>query len=268
MPKTVFISGANRGIGLEFARQYLEMGWIVAAASRRPGEAAALQGLQAQFPPGRLLMPALDLNDPGSIEQVGAFLSDQPWDHLDLLINNAGIFAQGEHGVESMDYERALRVFQVNYFGPLLLTKVLLPWLTRSAQARVAVLTSRIGALRPPAVPLGSGGQFSYACSKAAVNRMVPILGANLASQGIWAVGLDPGWVDTDMTSGASAGERYKLSPAQSVRGMIQVIESLQGEKTGRLLRFDGAQCRWYAPLETEEEMQLKRMLDPKPASG
>jgi NAD(P)-dependent dehydrogenase (short-subunit alcohol dehydrogenase family) len=119
----------------------------------------------------------------------------------------------------------------------------------------VAALTSRTGVLRPPPPPERTGG-FAYACTKAALHRAIPILAGELRTQGIIVMGVDPGWVRTDMTSGASTATRYQLEPAESVRGMRRVIHAQTLEKTGCLWRFDGSLSRWYAPKETAEERQ------------
>lgn len=248
----VVVTGANRGLGLEFVRQLLEDGESAAACCRSPEKADGLHRLKQTFEERLAVLP-LDLGDEASLHAGAEALCRLPGG-IGLLIHNAGIFATAEEGVEKFRTEEMCRVFQVNLFGPLALTRDLLPVLRDSG--KVFILTSRTGALRPPANAGPPGKQFSYACSKAAVHRMVPVLADDLRPRGITVGGIDPGWVRTGMTSGTQPEGRFQLEPDTSVRGMLKVIRSTDLEQTGRLWRWNGERSRWYAPEETPDERQ------------
>jgi NAD(P)-dependent dehydrogenase (short-subunit alcohol dehydrogenase family) len=248
---TVFITGANRGIGLEFARQYLEQDARVLASCPCTGEAPRLHELAAQYE-GRCTVLELDVLDTSAMAALPETVQDLA-ERLDLLINNAAQVAHGEEGLASLEAERMLHVLRVNLLGPMLVTRALWPLLRRAPRPVVASLVSRTGVLReglPP--PLG---QYSYGVSKAALNLALPLMAADLMRDNIIVVGLDPGYVDTDMTRGGS-DTRYKLDASTSVRGMMSVIERLSQCDTGRCFRHDGRACRWYAPAESAEERQ------------
>lgn len=247
------VTGANRGLGLEFTHQLLQSGQAVAACCRLPDEAKDLHNLQ-QIYGDRIRLVELDVSLDKSLHGGADTLTQLPGG-IHLLIHNAGIFATGEAGLENFRATEMQRVFQVNLFGPLELTRRLVPSL-ESTQGKVFILTSRTGALRPPGPHDRPGSQFSYPCSKAAVHRMVPILGQDLASRGIIVGGIDPGWVRTGMTAGAPPVGRYQLEPQESVRGMLNVIKQVTLESTGRLWRWNGEPSNWYAPEETPEERQ------------
>ena len=245
------VTGANRGLGLEFTRQLLESGNCVAACCLNLEVADDLRRL-GEDAGDRLVVVPLDVSDSASIES-GAETLRTLTSGIALLIHNAGIFATGEEGLAGFTREEMLRVFDVNLFGPLTLTRDLLPVLRSGG--KVFVLTSRTGALRPPAQGK-PGSQFSYPSSKAAVHRMVPVLADDLRPKGIIVGGIDPGWVRTGMTSGAQPAGRFQLEPGESVRGMLKVIDSVTLDASGRLWRWNGEHSRWYAPEETADERQ------------
>lgn len=246
------VTGANRGLGLEFTRQLLDTGHRVAACCRSPEQAEELRSL-GDPADGRFAVIRLDLGDPHKLPDAAGPLRELPGG-IALLIHNAGIFATGEEGIARFRIDEMLRVFQVNLFGPLALTRELLP--TLRSGGKVFILTSRTGALRPPADDGKPGSQFSYPCSKAGVHRMVPVLADDLRPRGIAVGGIDPGWVRTGMTSAAPPAGRYQLEPETSVAGMLKVIASVTLANTGRLWRWNGEPSNWYAPPETADERQ------------
>lgn len=219
--KSVLITGASRGIGREFARQYAAHGWRVYAACRKPEEGSGCL--------------ALDITDESQIERLAADVES-----LDLLIHNAGIFAAGEEGLEKIDDRKMTEVFRVNVIGPLLLTKYLLPKLNRGGC--VAALTSGAGLLREELRE--PGGAYSYGASKAALARALQSLAADLHPRGITVVGLNPGYVRTDMTGGEHSPA--PLSAAESVAGMITVLDRIAHEQTGRFFDYDGREAPWF----------------------
>jgi len=243
----VLVTGANRGIGREFVNQCLERGMQVFAACRTEEAVADLAEMLHDVPAATPIV--LDVGSPESIAQAVASLQNST-DHLDLLIHNAGRTAGGN--LANLDPLEIEQTFRVNFLAPLLLTRECLPLLRKGA--RVAALTSRTGALRPGEI---TGGGLAYPTSKAALHRAIPILAGELRDRGILVCGIDPGWVLTDMTSGASDGTRYQLEPEKSVRGMLDTILQLDPSQSGTLLRWNGKRSSWYAPPETDEELQL-----------
>ncbi len=251
--RTVLITGANRGIGLEFARQCVGRGDRVFVACRRP-EAATELGELARGADGRCEVVPLDLASADSIAAAAGAVAKRV-ECLDLLINNAGTLAS-ERGLASLNAEAMLDVFRVNVVGTLAMTRACWPMLRRAGRPVCMSLTSRIGVLRPGAA--GPGGGYSYALTKAALHRAIPLLAGDLKGDNIVVVGIDPGWVETDMTRMPDTGNRYQLSPAESVGGMLAVADRLTIADTGGLWRWNGQPCRWYPPEETPEERQLK----------
>lgn len=160
---------------------------------------------------------------------------------LDLLVHNAGIFAMGEEGIETIDVQRMLNVFHVNAVAPAALTRALLPVL-RTPGAKIVAVASGAGVLRARNLP--PAGQYSYGASKAALNHIVQMLHFDLAPRGMIVVGLGPGFVLTDMTRGSKV--LPSLVPEQSVGGMIRQIERLTPEQSGQFLSHDGTVCRWF----------------------
>ncbi len=213
----VLITGANRGIGLEFVRQLLARGDRVIAGCRNPGRALKLTELAGAYP-GRLHVLPLDLDKERSIAGF-ARETGMLGESLDVLINCAGVLISGERFGElvAKTFDETLHT---NVVGPLLLTQALAPLLARSARARVVNVSSDLGSLADTVhfyTP-------SYAVSKAALNMVTRLTAAELAPRGIVVVSLHPGWVRTDM-GGASA----PLMPTESVSGLLRVIDALEG---------------------------------------
>jgi NAD(P)-dependent dehydrogenase (short-subunit alcohol dehydrogenase family) len=227
--KSVLITGANRGIGLEFARQYAERSWRVWATCRNPEKAEELRVLG-----GDVRVCKLDVTDEARMQTLAAEI-----DSLDLLIHNAGIFAEGEAGLDSVDAEKMLNVFRVNMLAPVLLTKHLQGKL--NSGGCVAALTSGAGVLWDEARE--PGGQYSYGASKAALARALRALADDLRPRNITVAGLNPGYVRTDMTGGADSPA--PLSPEESVAGMIAVLDRITLEQSGRFFNYDGAEAPW-----------------------
>lgn len=237
---TALVTGAGRGLGLEFTRQLLEGGDTVLATARKPARAAALHRLAAQHA-GRLSLVALDVSDPGSIaaarEAVG-----QTTDRLDLLVNNAGINGKGVPRGQrnarfgSLEPEGILRMVAVNAIGPVLVTQALADLLAKGTEPRVVSISSLLGSIDDKA----SGGNYGYSASKTTLNMLARVMAFDLSRLGITSVVLNPGWVRTDM-GGAGA----PLSPEQSVGGMLAVTARLTPGDAGRFLQWDGAEVAW-----------------------
>jgi len=251
---TTVVTGANRGIGLEFVRQCLRRGDRVVAAVRRVEEMERMRGdLTVQG--GELEVVGVEMGEESSIKRMGEWLRAKV-ERVDNLIHNAGVGGGHRGGLAGFEGAPLMHALLVNLFGPLFLTRECLPLLEKDS--RVGILTSRLGVLREGAGLGGAGMRVAYPASKAAVHRVIPVLAGELRERGVWVVGLDPGWVRTDMTAGADQTERYQLEPEESVQGMLEVLARLDGDSTGGLFRWNGEWCQWYAPPETPEELQLR----------
>jgi NAD(P)-dependent dehydrogenase (short-subunit alcohol dehydrogenase family) len=219
--KSALITGANRGIGLELARQLRARGDAVIAVCRKPSPELDAIGARVES--------EVDVADAGSIRRLCERLGDE---ELDLLINNAGILEHESLG--SLDFEAIRRQFEVNAVGPLRVTEALLPRLGRGA--KIALVTSRMGSIADN----GSGGAYGYRMSKAALNAAGVSLARDLAAREIAVVILHPGFVRTDMTGGNGM-----LDPSESAAGLIARIDELTLETSGRFLHMNGEALPW-----------------------
>jgi NAD(P)-dependent dehydrogenase (short-subunit alcohol dehydrogenase family) len=225
------VTGANRGLGLEFVRQLLARGDHVVATCRHPGKATALNPLAGEFP-GRLHVLPLDVADPMSIAELARELP-LVCETLDLLVNSAGVLHSGER-FGSLTPANLDDSFRTNARGPLLLAQALAPLLADGA--RVANITSELGSI----ASLARFGTPSYNISKAAQNMVTALLAKALATRGIIVLALHPGWVQTDM-----GGSGASLAPAQSVQGLLQVIDGATLPSSGQFLDWRGDALSW-----------------------
>src|SRR5690349_2261046 len=231
--KTVLITGANRGIGLEFAKQYAEDGWQVFACTRSPEKSEALGDLTARSS-GRTSAHTLDVDDHAGIDGLAQALSNTA---IDVLINNAGIYTDShEERLDQIDYEAWARSFRINTMATLKMTQAFLPHLERSSQKKIVTISSKMGSLADNT----EGGSYMYRSSKAAVNMVIKTLSIDLKPAGVIAIVFHPGWVQTDM-----GGPRAQISPAQSVSSMRRVIERLSSTDSGKFLSYDGQPVPW-----------------------
>lgn len=233
MMRTVFITGANRGIGLEFARQYLGRGDRVFATSRNLEKAVELQHLASAYPK-RMSLITLDVTNQDDIENAFAFVQENT-DHLDILINNAGIIYRGETP-ENYSADILKETFETNAIAPMMVAQKFLPLLEKGISPKIVNITSQLGSITRKTF----GGHYSYSGSKAALNMLTRTLAFDLRSRGIIVVVIHPGWVKTDM-----GGEAAPIRPADSVSGMISLIDSLSMEETGSFLSWDGSTLPW-----------------------
>src|SRR6187551_2833678 len=230
---TTLITGANRGIGLEFSRQYAADGWRVLACARSPESSDALNTLAAQYP-GQLSVHRLDVADHPEIDQLAMSLADQS---IDLLINNAGVYTDPHGGASNnSDYEAWMRAFLVNTMATFKMVRAFRAHIVRSNKKTVVTISSKMGSIADNS----SGGSYMYRSSKAAVNMVVKTLATDLKPEGVIALVLHPGWVKTDM-----GGPHALISSMQSVSGMREVISRLTIEDSGRFVSFDGKAIPW-----------------------
>jgi NAD(P)-dependent dehydrogenase (short-subunit alcohol dehydrogenase family) len=223
--QTVLVTGANRGLGLELARQLHAAGATVIGTARKPEAAAELRGLGVR-------VEQLDVADPVSVSTLAATLSDVA---LDVLLNNAGIFPE-RGSFESADPKTVLRTYDVNTVGPLRVTQALLPHLRRGERKLIMNMSSGLGSIANNE----RGTYVGYRASKAALNMVTRTLAADLAAEDFICVVMSPGWVRTDM-----GGERAQLSPAESVSGILGTLAPLTPRDSGRYLNHDGTDLPW-----------------------
>jgi NAD(P)-dependent dehydrogenase (short-subunit alcohol dehydrogenase family) len=229
---SVLITGANRGLGLEFCRQYGEQGWRVFACCRQPETAAALQALAAQW--GHLTIHTLDVADFQAIDQLAQQLGSET---IDVLLSNAGVYGdKSGYSFGTLDYQAWLETLRINTLAPVKLAEAFLPQLLNSERRLLVPISSLMASMSDN----GSGGSILYRSSKAALNAAMKSLALDLHAQNIAVLILHPGWVKTDM-----GGDNAPTSPEESIAGMRRVIEEFTLEKSGSFLNFKGEQQPW-----------------------
>jgi NAD(P)-dependent dehydrogenase (short-subunit alcohol dehydrogenase family) len=229
----LLITGANRGIGLEFAKQYAEAGWRIFACCRNPDKADALKQLALQHT-SSLSMHTLDVAKFDQIEKLAIELANQK---IDLLLNNAGIYPDtGNIGFGTTDYEVWINAFRVNSMAPLKITETFVSQVASSQQKKVVSITSKMGSISDNT----SGGSYLYRSSKTALNMVVKNLSIDLTPRGIITAVLHPGWVQTDM-----GGPNALITVQQSVTGMRRVIEQLTLTNSGKFYDYEGKEIPW-----------------------
>ena len=222
---TVVITGANRGLGLEFARQFSAAGFEVIGTARRPDKADDLRSLGVRI-------EQLDVTDAQSVEQFAAAIGDHP---VDILINNAGVGGR-VLSINDMDAARVRHIFEVNCLGPMRVTQVLLPALRAGDRKLIVNITSMLGSIERNT----RGGYYGYRESKAALNMFTRSLAAELEPEGFTCIVMNPGWVRTDL-----GGSQARLSPAESIGAMITVIDGLTPADTGAFFSYGGERVPW-----------------------
>jgi NAD(P)-dependent dehydrogenase (short-subunit alcohol dehydrogenase family) len=225
---TCLITGANRGLGLEFAKQYAADDWKVIATCRRPDEAEALGSLE-----GSIQIYPLDVTDFARVEQLARKLSGEA---IDLLINNAGLYGPRVVTHNAVDYAAWCEVLRANTMAPLKVSAAFLDHLAKGRQRKIVTMSSKMGSMSDNT----SGRGYIYRSSKAAVNAVMKSLSLDLQDQDFIVVVLNPGWVRTDM-----GGPGASIDAFESVAGMRDVINNLRIEDSGRFLHYDGTEISW-----------------------
>jgi NAD(P)-dependent dehydrogenase (short-subunit alcohol dehydrogenase family) len=228
---SVLITGANRGLGFEFASQYEADGWRVFAACRDPAAASELQRLAQNK--NMLSIVALDVTDGESVRIAARQHKDVA---IDVLINSAGIAGASGQTTGNVDYKSWAHVLEVNTMGPLRVLECFIEHIARSERRLVVTITSGMGSLADNK----SGGSIAYRSSKAAVNMMMRSAAIDLAPRRINCVLVNPGWVRTDM-----GGPKAPLSPRESVTAMRRIIETFGPKHSGKFYNYDGREYPW-----------------------
>jgi NAD(P)-dependent dehydrogenase (short-subunit alcohol dehydrogenase family) len=242
IPMNILITGASRGLGLEFVRQLAARGERIFATARNPREAKDLQSL-ATSNPKLIYVIALDVTDTESIraaaKQVAAGAGS-----LDVLINNAGVLlgmsAMSDTGntdqLGKLTMEHGLAIIQTNAIGPVLVTQEFLPLLRKAGNAKIVSITSGYGSL----AQTSTGTPYHYKASKAALNMYMHALAVDLKKDGLISVVISPGWVNTAM-----GGSGASLTPEKSVAGMLKLMDKLTINETGQFFNWNGGTIPW-----------------------
>jgi NAD(P)-dependent dehydrogenase (short-subunit alcohol dehydrogenase family) len=234
--KSVLITGANRGIGLEFVKAYQSRGWVVYATCRSPKTAQELNKLGENVK----VLP-LDVADSDSIVTAAEMLSGKT---LDVLINNAGVHgprdASGTFG--NIDSDAWVDVIRVNTIGPVKVAEAFLPNIMRGEDKKMVFISSLAGSisLRGSQPHHRTGGPYIYRTSKAALNAAVKAIGYDFKGRGVAVLALHPGWVRTETGGWDAPGV-----PEESVAAMLPLIDAATPEGNGVFLNVDGSVIGW-----------------------
>jgi NAD(P)-dependent dehydrogenase (short-subunit alcohol dehydrogenase family) len=246
---TVLITGANSGLGLEFAKQYAAKGWTVIATHRRSGVPESLAAVAAEFKDVRV--ERLDVTSAADVKALAAKLAGEP---IDLLINNAGVYNDrsackddaciGDWSTQTfgdLSYELLDTIMAVNVKGPLMVSEALLGNVKASSQKKIVAISSTNGSLTEQ---LAGSGAIFYRASKAALNRAMQLVAAKEKPEGVTVVMLHPGAVVTERQAYLE-GFKGMIEMPFSVRNMIETIDKITIDDTGRFLNYDGTTAPW-----------------------
>ncbi|NOI65067.1 SDR family oxidoreductase [Vibrio sp. 99-8-1] len=225
----IFITGANRGIGLSLTQLYLQAGHTVYATYRNADSSKSLLELQTKH--CNLSCVELDVTDYPSVQKIAASI-----DSIDLLINNAGYYGPKGYDLGNTDVDEWRRVFEINTIAPLKLVEAFLSALRQGQTKKIACLSSKVGSIAENT----SGGGYIYRSSKAALNSVVKSLSNDLTSQGFTVLALHPGWVQTEM-----GGPNALIDTLTSAEGLMKVIEASESSMSGHFINYDGSAIPW-----------------------
>jgi len=225
MPETYLVTGANRGLGLELAKQLSAQGRSVLGTARSLDEAGDLRPHAEQ-------VLQLDQTDPESVARLRDALEGRP---VDVLVNNAAL-APREAGVAEVDCRAMLEEFDANAVGPFRVAQALLPNLRQGGRKTVVNISSALGSLARAEEKL----YYGYRASKAALNMLTLMMSKELKPDGVCCVVLHPGHVDTRM-----GGDEAPVSPKESVEGMLQIVDGLDIAQTGMFYEYRGNMLPW-----------------------
>ena len=231
--KYILITGANRGIGFELARQYVEQGNKIYAGARNPQDASALEELAKKYPERLEILP-LDVTDEGSIEKSRVIV-ELSTNRLDILINNAADHIS-EETIDTFQADGAIALLRVNAIGPVLLCQEFLPLLKGSAEAKIINISSEAGSISK----MDRFRGYSYYASKAALNMFTRSLAHDPELKGSIVVAIHPGWVSTDL-----GGPNAPIPPPESAAAIVDVIAGLKPEQTSQFFTWQGNNYPW-----------------------
>ena len=234
---TVFITGSNRNIGLEFVKQFSENNWNVIATARNPEKAKELQIIAAEQ--DNVVIEQLDITDHEQIESLAEKYTDQP---IDILLSNAALtprYKSAFKKIKGVDFDIARSSFEINVLGPLKLIQSFMPNVEKSQGKKIIALSSKVGSFSErPKIPF----MYSYSISKAALNSLLYSLSFESKRKNILVVAISPGMVNT--TPGMKLPGAIEIE--ESVTKMMQVIDDLTMADNGHFIDYeDGRQLAW-----------------------
>jgi NAD(P)-dependent dehydrogenase (short-subunit alcohol dehydrogenase family) len=229
----ILITGSNRGIGLEWVRQYAEQGHRIFATCRHPREAYDLREL-AKAHEG-VSLHRLDVTRVDEINAVAVELMDEP---IDILLSNAGVYLEKyrDVGLNRLNYEDWVTTFRINALGPVRLVEAFLEHVARSRERMVVVTSTHMASIADIAAP----GAYYYRSTKAALNAVMEGITHELKQRDVGLLLLHPGHVRTRM-----GGSGTDLLAPKSVQGMRKLVEQFSMQSTGRFFRYDGVEMPW-----------------------
>jgi NAD(P)-dependent dehydrogenase (short-subunit alcohol dehydrogenase family) len=228
---TVLITGANRGLGLEFCRQYAADNWTVIACCRHPDQASELNKL------AQVKNVQAETLDVGNFEQIDELSKKLTNTRIDVLINNAGIYGdKRELALGQFDYQTWTETLRINSMAPVKMAEAFLTHIKRGDNKLIINISSLMGSISDN----GSGGSIFYRSSKAALNAAMKSLAIDLKDNDIGILTLHPGWVKTDM-----GGVNALISADESVTGMRTIIANFKSDQSGSFIRYDGKFMPW-----------------------
>jgi NAD(P)-dependent dehydrogenase (short-subunit alcohol dehydrogenase family) len=228
---SIFITGSNRGLGLEWARQYAVDGWRVFATCRHPAEASELKELLEQYP--KVSIHRLDVTRAEDIRAITWEMKGLP---VDVLLSNAGVYLEkGRPEFGCFRYQEWAQTFDVNTFGGMRVAEALVENVASSKKRLIVAISSHMGSI----AEIQSPGSYYYRTSKAALNAAMQALSHQLRPMGIGVLILHPGGVRTRM------GPPGGITPEVSVKGMRQIIDRFTLADSGRFMQYDGIELPW-----------------------
>jgi NAD(P)-dependent dehydrogenase (short-subunit alcohol dehydrogenase family) len=233
---TVLITGSNRGIGLEFVKQYAEGGWNVIATARDPAKAHELQALAKQH--RNVTLEKLDVSNEAEIDALAKKYAGRP---IDVLLNNAGWLGEpAKQNLQNLDYATFEEVLKVNTYAPLRISQAFLPNVEAGQQKKIIVITSGLSSITNT---MRGSGLYYYRASKAGVNIVMRTLQSELRPKGITVGIMAPGMVETRLLRASGYGGRG-LTPEDSVKNVIRNIDNLNDQEAKNIL-YDGSVVPW-----------------------
>ncbi len=230
MTGNVLISGANRGLGLELVRQYLQAGWRVFAGCRQPEQAQELNALVGE---GELTVQPLDVTNAQQVQNLRHVVGDTP---IDVMINNAGTYGQKGSTFGQTDAAAWEDAFRINVIAVMRMMETFADAVAASQHRIIANMSSKMGSIGDN----GSGGSYVYRSSKAALNAITVSAARDLEDRHIKVIALHPGWVRTDM-----GGRNALIDVETSVTGLRRVIAELTLSQSGSFIDYKGETVPW-----------------------
>src|SRR5688572_10861626 len=238
-PGTILITGSNRGLGLEFVKQYAAGGWTVIATARNPESATELRALAVKN--NKIAVEKLDVLDGAAIKALAAKYQGR---RIDLLLNNAGVLGDLKgQTLGSLDYAEFEEVMAVNVFGALAVSEAFREHVAASDQKKIVSITSRSGIISLP----GSRGPYFYRASKVALNMVMRVLADDLRGRGIVVALVSPAPTETDMLRQliGPEGAARQARPENVIAGLMKVIDGLTLANSDKPIYFDGTVLPW-----------------------